>query len=207
MHHTVLYRRLKTIIPNLYMPMPETYPGWFPGKESGITCIWIGDPANETAKKKVCAITLGVIPEFTIKGKDGSLQQKGWRAVFARLIRARACTKADLERAFLVNLDRSRKGDGMCSHCARAGKQVKSDGGAAGLCRLHNRIQRIVSKALEDKKEARWLSTLSPERKRQAQLGRKATSSLVVLDLGSSPSLTSTRLPAASRQARRSPST
>lgn len=162
MHHTEMMKRLKLLNANINAPLPEHYPGWFPGKEHGITCLWIGEPSLPTSRK-ICAFTLGAIPEFTIKDENGNLQQKGWRAIFAKLIRARAVKKRDLERVFSVTLDRNMKqSDGTCWHCARAGKSVRSDGGKDGLCKLHDRIMKICARAKEHKKERIWKRSLSP---------------------------------------------
>lgn len=187
MHHSEMMKRLKVINPALQAPLPEHYPGWFPGKESGVTCLWLGTPSAPTSKK-ICAFTLGVIPEFTIKEKNGMLKQKGWRAIFAKLIKAKVATRHQIEAAFLVNLDRDeRRGDGLCLHCARAGKRVKAIG-ADRLCQLHHMVNQFSLKASEDKKERKWLASLSPE-KRAAQ----STSSRVVVDLRCSPSPTNSR--------------
>ena len=179
MHHAELMRRLKLISPNIQAPLPEHYPGWFPGKEHGLTCLWLGTPSSPTSKK-ICAFKLGTIPEFTITDKKGNLIHKGWRAIFAKLIRARVTTKRDLERVFAISLDRNKKtGDGTCLHCSRAGKTVRSAGGADGLCVVHSRIQKICAKAQEDRKEQRWLNSLSPDK--LADLSRPR----LRLDLGS----------------------
>lgn len=200
MHHRELMKHLKALNKNINAPLPEHYPGYFPGKEHGVTCLWLGEP-SAPGSRKVCAFTLGVIPQWTVKDKNGNLKQKGWRAIFARLIRARAVTRRDLERQFLVNLTRSEtKGDGLCLHCARAGKRKKAVG-ADRLCNLHHRIQLICRKAAEDKKEQKWLSTLSPERKAKA-----LTSSPVERVFLSTPSRTATSSSAALRQGRKSTS-
>jgi hypothetical protein len=192
MHHSELMRHLKNLNANIHAPLPDRYPGWFPGKEVGITCLWLGTP-SAPGSRKVCAFSLGVIPQWTVKGPKGQMRKKGWRAIFARLIKVKAATKHDLEREFLVSLDPGdKKGDGLCLHCARAGKSVRATG-SGRLCKIHTRIQQIVSKAMEKKKEARWLATLSPEKRLMNQPGR--ISSRVTLDIASSPARMDTRSP------------
>jgi len=144
MSSTDIIRGLRRINNNITVPMPEHYArdGWFyPLQSKGITCIWLGPPGK--GGKKITAFKCGVVPEFTQKDEYGLLICKGWRAVFEKVIKARAATKAQLAREFKVDLDLDQEAkDPRCKQCIREGIRCMSPdpraSSASGLCNFHD---------------------------------------------------------------------
>lgn len=113
---------LRRINPNIVVPLPEHYDHYYPLKHAGITCLWLGRPGEG---KKITAFKLGPVPEFSQLDSNGMLICKGWRAVFEKVIKARAATKLQIERMFNVNLSTD-SGDQSCIECRKQGKIRKA---------------------------------------------------------------------------------
>jgi len=130
-----LIRGLLKANPSFVIPTPDSYPGWYPGKGAGMTCIWLGQPPPAEGGKKVCGFHLGRIPEYTQVGLDGTIRRRGWRAIFERVMTTGFATKRSLEQIFRVSLEYDGKSP-WCSRCARTGKWIASDS-PRGLCATH----------------------------------------------------------------------
>jgi len=129
--------------PSFVIPMPDSYPGWYPGKGAGMTCIWLGQPPPAKGGKKICGFHLGRVPEYTELGLDGTIRKRGWRAIFERVMVSGTVQKHKLEEIFRVRLEY----DGTtpwCQACARTGKWVASNS-PAGLCLTHEAARVAVA--------------------------------------------------------------
>lgn len=145
-----IIKGLRRINPNIVVPLPEHYKEWYPFKAAGGTCLWLGKPGEGV---KITAMHLGAVPEWTQLCPEGILA-KGWRAIFDRVIKARAATRAQIEREFRVSLTYSGSNK-ECPRCFQAGIREKSSA-ASGLCDKHEYQRKIAVKARafkEDRKE------------------------------------------------------
>lgn len=118
--------------------------------DTGATCLWLETFAG---LKKICAIRLGTVPEFTQTSPDGEEIARGWRAVFERVIRARAATREQLERAFGVSLVLTEQ-TVLCRACLRQGQRKPSNGGVKQLCGRH---ERIITATSEERKAQEYV--------------------------------------------------
>ena len=107
----------------------------------GLTAIWsappprTGDPPNGSFL--ITSVRAGVIPEWTTIRPDGTVQSKGWRAIFEKIIRARVVSQARLEYIFNVQLDSDRNHkQRWCPRCLKGGRWARSTG-KKGLCDTH----------------------------------------------------------------------
>lgn len=129
-----LIRKLRTLNPRIYCPDirdEKHIASWH-----GVTSLWLGEPGANG--RPICGIRLGLIPEWTQIDPDGILITKGWRAIFDKIIKARAVTQAQVEKAFAVTLGVERQDAGLCPKCTREGKREVGNGGARGMCDLHD---------------------------------------------------------------------
>jgi hypothetical protein len=156
---TDLVNGIRRINNNVVIPMPEHFARWYPGQSAGMTCLWLGPVGTG---RKITAFHLGAVPEFTQVAPGGDIIAKGWRAVFAACVRARACTRRRIEREFKVSLEVDGK-DRLCAPCFRNGDRTAVPQ-AGQICSMHSQIAREVVKARELKDEAQHLSEHGPGR-------------------------------------------
>lgn len=138
-----LIRRLIKINPALFCPDikdDKHIEGW-----QGVTSLWLGHP--EGGGRPLCGIKLGMIPEWTQIDEKGILITKGWRAIFEKIIRARAVTRLQVETEFAVTLGDGERDTKLCSRCVREGKREASNGGARGFCDTHDVVYAAVDEA------------------------------------------------------------
>ncbi len=156
-----LIRGLRRCNPNIVMPLPDHYTGWYPGKDrenpvdskKGATCIWLGQPCKgdgcpclkggACTGRKITGTTLGAIPEWTQIHPDGTVLAVGWRHIFEKVVKAGATSKARLEQEFKIVLDVGPPEQGVCPVCRRVGKQTKGYG-KLNLCRRHDVMRRVM---------------------------------------------------------------
>lgn len=103
--------------------------------QMGITCLWLGEPH---VGEKITAMRLGTIPEHTQLSPEGVTICKGWRAIFEKVIRARAATRGQIERKFKIDLTIDGD-DGLCRTCAVKNQRRAHNGGAAKRCARHDK--------------------------------------------------------------------
>jgi len=151
---TDLITGLQKINPNIRVPLPDHF-GWYPGKEQGMTCLWLGEP-GEPKSIKISAFHLGSIPEWTLyDGNAKEILRKGWRSIFSKCIKARACSQRRLEGTFQVSLEYAGM-DGWCVACFREGNRNKATSQGNKLCNMHHDVSVNTRRISEKKKEARW---------------------------------------------------
>lgn len=155
-HHTVLIKGLRRCNGTLTIPDPSTWVGWYPGRASGMTSIWWGQPP---LAPKICAFHLGEIPEFTQITPEGTLLRRGWRDIFKRVINIGAVSQHALERQFKVRLDTDGVDTKLCHKCRLDGQIVPA--GLDGLCASHHEVKLISEHEEMLKRERRlkasWL--------------------------------------------------
>lgn len=161
MLHGDFVKKLKSCNHRIEIPLPESCPWWYPGKQAGMTSIWVGEPFKGTSKK-ICAFHLGMIPEFTQIDDQGNIMRRGWRAILSKVARSKAVSKTKLERVFNATLDYDGF-DGACVRCRREGT-IKRGSPKDGLCNFHREIEMTSITAQEVKKEKQWLKQQSPDR-------------------------------------------
>lgn len=149
-----LVRGLMEANPSFIIPTPDQFPGWYPGKAAGMTCIWLGMP-SAPGSRKICGFHLGPVPEFTQIAPEGTILRRGWRAIFERVIKSGFVTKAKLERVFRVNLEYDGKAP-WCQSCARKSMWVKAVA-ASGLCQVHENARLSVKQRREVRGEEKYL--------------------------------------------------
>ena len=182
MQHDVLVKGLRECNLNVSVPLPDSYPHWYPGKANGQTTIWIGPPFEATSRK-VCAFHIGEIPEFTQVDDKGNIIRRGWRAILEKCIKAGVASKRRIESKFSVILDYAGP-DRACWKCRMSGK-IRRATCPGPLCDLHSEVQKTANKAVELKKEKAWLRqapqhqkdqylTPQPKQRVRVRLGRKS---------------------------------
>lgn len=135
---------------------------WYPGKQSGKTCLWLG-PAGcdeNTHSVKISAINTGIVPEFTQLGADGRIKMKGWRTIFEKVIKSGAATRAQIEAKFKVDLTIWGE-DLLCKPCAKMGRRRAHNQGARKLCRWHEQIANVADQIVEAKKEFNFMQEVA----------------------------------------------
>lgn len=149
--HTII-TKLRKLNPRIHV-WQQFGDEFYPGKATGGTCMWIGEPGGTS--RKITAFNMGQVPEFTQVGKDGTIIVKGWRAIFDRVIRCTNTRAIDIEKAFGVKLEAGEK-DNVCQQCARTfGKVVKVTGKDL-LCNFHLGVKRNVDKATDHRDELKY---------------------------------------------------
>lgn len=160
---STLIAGLQRLDSRLQIPMPSSIPHWYPGKDVGQTCIWLGEPSKPKSIK-VCAFHLGAVPEYTQVAENGMIMARGWRSIFEQVMRRTAITRTALEREFRVRLEHDGT-DGYCAKCAKVGHRVKADS-ARNLCSVHAAAQQAAVKSVAgrqmirhilEKEAGRWL--------------------------------------------------
>lgn len=154
MHSTILLAGLRRLNNNITAPLPEHYTHWYPGAAYDMTTLWVGKPHSPEGKK-ICALRLGVLPEFTQVDSDGYIIDKGWRAILRKCVRCRAVTKHAVERQFKIDLDSDGR-DPDCPGCIQLGHRGVKGEHASGLCDTHEYARLAVLQARELKAEAAW---------------------------------------------------
>jgi hypothetical protein len=142
-----LIKGLRKINPKIRVPSPQDR--YRTPQFKGIVGIYLGEP-GAPGSRYITAFHLGSVPEWTQLDENGALIQKGWRAVFEKVVRARAATVAQIERAFRVSLyyvdERL-----LCSYCLRRGDRNLHNGGAMKMCDFDEQLYRGIK---TDKAEA-----------------------------------------------------
>lgn len=136
----VLIAGLQKINPQIRTPMPEHFDTWYPSQREGVTCLWLGQPG---VGKKICALRLGLIPEWTQLDADGRWMIRGWRSVFERIVRAHAATIRQIERQFNVVLETDGD-DGSCVDCRRQGRIRAAE--TKRTCAAHREVRDMQEK-------------------------------------------------------------
>lgn len=118
----------------------------------GMASLWLGPP-NTPDGKKICALTVGPIPEWTqqMPGMNGMIEMRGWRSILETVWQRGAVRLARLEREFKITLGQSGS-DGSCQQCRREGRIQSARGGKA--CALHNNVGVHVRAAKQMKQDA-----------------------------------------------------
>jgi hypothetical protein len=135
-----LIEGLQRINPQIRIPMPEHFTSWYPAQKEGVTCLWLGTPG---VGKKLCALRLGLIPEWTQLDADGQWMIRGWRSVFERVMRMRAATARQIEAQFHVVLETDGE-DGSCVDCRREGHIRVAEG--QRRCAPHRSVKEDAEK-------------------------------------------------------------
>lgn len=151
--HFDLIKGLRRVCPQLVIPDPSTWEGWYPGKDFGMTSIWLGYPQAK-GSLKVCSFHLGQIPEFTQATPNGILR-RGWRSILWKVTNLHLATKHALEREFRVSLDYDGK-DRVCGECQMDGLKEPSNH-PSGLCDNHEIARVNVIRHHEHKAQEREL--------------------------------------------------
>ncbi len=123
---------------------------WYPGKATGGTCMWLGEPGGRSVK--ITAFNMGQVPEFTLLAADGNIILKGWRAIFDRVIRVAKVKRADIERAFSITLEAGEE-DRICQQCVRSHGKIIKVYGKDLLCNFHLGVRRVVNLQLDKQGE------------------------------------------------------
>ncbi len=126
-----IVRGLRQINANIVVPLPEHYEHYYPLKNAGITCLWLGRPGEG---KKITAFKLGPVPEFTQTNSEGGLICKGWRAVFEKVVKAGAATALQIESKFNISLATDGN-DKSCIVCRKQGKIKRAASTRTLLCK------------------------------------------------------------------------
>lgn len=134
-----IIRGLRQINANIVTNPPSPIKQVGATNQMGITCLWLGEPY---VGQKITAIRLGSIPEHTQLSPEGTTICKGWRAIFNKVIKARAATKGQIERKFKIDLT-IEGDDGACRSCAAKNKRRAHNGGAAKLCAAHEKDSQV----------------------------------------------------------------
>lgn len=151
----MLIEGLRKLNSNLFVPDPDNFPHLVQG--AGVVGLWLGYPANNTCKR-IATFPAAMVPEFTQIDQYGRVIAMGWRAIFAKAIRAGVVTKRAVERQFRVNLDYDGV-DNVCPSCRKSGQIVKTDGGKLGLCSEHQQAKDNAARAAEFEKELKWAAS------------------------------------------------
>lgn len=133
---------LQRINPQVQIPMPEHFDQWYPAQKEGVTCLWLGTPGTG---KKICALRLGLIPEWTQLDSDGQWMIRGWRSVFERVIATRAASSRQIERQFSVVLETDGL-DGSCVDCRRTGQIRAAETRGSRYCAAHQEVRDMTQK-------------------------------------------------------------
>lgn len=158
-HHSDFARKLRLLNKRLQMPTPDQWgENYYPGREHGITTVWLGTP-QAPGSKKITAVTMGQIPEWTVMDAQGNVVQKGWRAILSKCIKARCFTQQAAERLFNTSLEVSGRSN-LCDQCAAEGKRRLATS-ASKLCDTHDGIRKETKRAQEAGKERKWLLSQS----------------------------------------------
>jgi len=115
------------------------------------TCVWIGEHQNPKASRKISAISIGVIPEFTQLDPNGMVVALGWRRILEKAIKNGRMNRAKIEKAFGRTLDISGS-SGQCYSCKKVGKNVKADSG--DQCNFHRGVLNNAERARQVKQES-----------------------------------------------------
>ena len=143
---------LRRINPNIVADLAFPSGVWSPGLEASeiITCLWLG----HSRKRKITGFSMGPVPEYTQIDQHGTILQKGWRAIFERCIRMRACSRFAIERQFHVDLTTGGK-DKNCVRCLAVGVRRKAFHASETLCGIHNSAVRGARRAVAHKQAVR----------------------------------------------------
>ena len=125
---------------------------WWPGREKGVSCLWLGEPGGKSTKISAC--THGPFTEFTQLSPDGGIMAKGWRGIFEAVIKCGGATRMSLEKEFKVDLGIDHNAStGYCEGCMKMGIKAKGHG-VRNMCNMHSQLEKNVEKALDSKREA-----------------------------------------------------
>ncbi len=149
--HTII-TKLKKLNPNIHV-WQQFGDQLYPGKQTGGTCMWIGEPGGTSTK--ITAFHMGQVPEFTQLDEKGAITVKGWRAIFDRVIRIAKVRRVDIEKAFGVTLEAG-ESDRICQQCARAHGKIVKVSGKDLLCNFHLGVKRNVDKTLDFRGELKY---------------------------------------------------
>jgi hypothetical protein len=121
-----------------------------------VTTLWFGDQPGGPTAKKITAYTPGPIPEWTQIGPFGDIIAKGWRAIFYKVVRSGAATRAQIEKEFNVSLAVLGRERRLCPRCMReSGARRPTNGGARGLCDFHDDVVRDAAAIQRKRAEAK----------------------------------------------------
>jgi hypothetical protein len=148
----VLIRKLRLLNPRIHV-WQQFGDQQYPGKETGGTCMWVGEPGGTS--RKITAFNMGNIPEFTVLAPDGHIIVKGWRAIFDRVVRVAKIPQATIERTFGVSLEAGEQ-DRVCNQCIRAHGKIVKVTGKDNLCNFHLGVRRASSRMLDFKGEQKY---------------------------------------------------
>ena len=133
--HIEILRRLRILNPLITAPLNAN------ALAVAKTALWLGDPATP-GNIPICAMPIGVVPEFTQIAPNGTLIARGWRSVLDRVIKRRAATRGQLERAFGY-ISEADGLDKNCVKCRKLGNTVRATS-HGGLCNVHSDLMKQV---------------------------------------------------------------
>lgn len=158
--HIDIIRKVKKINPRVWADLHYPPGVWWPGIKDGITSMYVGPQPGVKCPltRKVTAFTPGMIAEHTQLDPEGHVVSLGWRFIFERLVKARVCRHADLEKAFGVSLDINKEDKGgLCPDCKKMGKDVRSTS-KKGRCDMHAGLAKNVERQKEMDRHLKWLT-------------------------------------------------
>ena len=115
------------------------------------TCLWVGEDQNPQASRKISAIPIGIIPEFTQLDPNGKILALGWRRILEKCVSAGRMNRAKIEKAFGKTLDVSGP-SGQCISCKKLGKDVPANG-KGSQCDFHRNVLSQAYRARQQKDE------------------------------------------------------
>lgn len=154
MSSDTLVRGLQDINPQIWVE-PYFEGIWYPGKATGITCLWVGSHKDKRHSSKLTAFTPGVIPEFTQVDGTGLILSLGWRQIFEKVIKHGGAPRYAIENKFRLSLDISSDDGGYCEKCRSGGRKVPSE--KDGRCGFHNTLREQVRQIKAMKADAEYV--------------------------------------------------
>jgi hypothetical protein len=122
------------------------------------TCLWVGPENNAAASRKISSMPIGMIPEFTQLGPEGTVIALGWRRIFEKAMQVAGLNRGHVESAFGVTLTTEGR-DGYCWSCKKQGKLTKATS-KGQQCDFHRQVLDTAYRARQqkaDEKEKRRL--------------------------------------------------
>jgi hypothetical protein len=125
--------------------------------------LWLGEPKKG---RYLGAFRRGAVPEFTQLGTGGKWMVKGWRAIFGKVVAARAATTRQIEQQFGVVLETDGL-DGSCIACRREGVLKAAEANGKRLCGAHQEVNDFATSGNAKRQYVREVQKLLTSRRHQ----------------------------------------